>query len=66
MIDVDALRAEWVKKGYKQYEVAAMLNVSEKTLSQRLKRGVLGSDDIETLISKLHISDPMAVFFKRQ
>lgn len=63
MIDVDALKAEWVKKGYKQYEVAEMLGVTPKTLSIKLKKGVLGSDEIEMLIDKLDISKPMHIFF---
>lgn len=66
MIDVDALKAEWVKKGLKQYEVAKMLNMTPKTLSIKLKKGVLGSDEIETLIDKLDISKPMNIFFGRQ
>lgn len=63
MINVDALKAEWVKNGLKQYEVAAMLNMTPKTLSLKLKKGVLGSDDIEILISNLHITDPIPIFF---
>ncbi len=63
MINVDALRAEWVKNGLKQYEVASILNMTPKTFSLKLKKGVLGSDEIETLISSLHISNPMPIFF---
>lgn len=64
MIDVNALKAEWVKKGLRQQDVAKMLGISCKTLSLKLKKGVLGSDSIEKLIKELNIEDPLKVFFK--
>lgn len=64
MIDTNALRAEWVRKGLQQKDVAAMIGVTAKTLSLKLKKGVLGSDEIETLIETLEIKNPMEIFFK--
>lgn len=64
MIDTNALKAEWVKKGLRQKDVADMLKVTPKTLYTKLKKGVLGSDEIETLIIKLDIEKPMDIFFK--
>ena len=63
MIDVNALRAEWVKKGLKQKDIAKFIGVTPKTLSLQLKRGILGSDAIEILINKLDIHNPMEIFF---
>lgn len=65
MIDTDALRAEWVKNGMRQQDVAiSIVGVTPKTFSLKLKRGVLGSDEIERLIIGLHIEKPMDIFFK--
>ena len=63
MVDKNALRAAWVKKGLTQTQVAQMIGISDKTLGRKLKNGVFGSDEIERLIVKLDISDPMAIFF---
>ena len=64
MINVDALKAEWIKKGLKQQDVAKdILEISPKTLSLKLKKGVLGSDEIEKLIKGLDIKEPMNIFF---
>ncbi len=65
MININALKAEWVKKGFKQYDVASMLGITQKTLSLKLKKGVLGSDEIAILIDKLDIADPISIFFTR-
>ena len=64
MIDTNALKAEWVKKGLRQQDVARIIGISPKTLSLKLKRGVLGSDEIELLIAALDIDDPINIFFK--
>lgn len=63
MIDVDELKGRWVAKRYTQEKIAEYLGISPKTLHLRLKKGVLGSDDIEKLIKLLDIKDPMRVFF---
>ena len=66
MIDTNALKAEWVKKGLRQKDVANILKVTPKTLYTKLKKRVLGSDEIETLIVKLDIEKPMDIFFKSE
>ena len=38
MIDINALRAEWVKNGLRQKDVASMIGVNPKTLSLKLKK----------------------------
>lgn len=63
MINVDELKGCWVSKRYTQEKIAEYLGISPKTLHLRLKKGVLGSDDIEKLIKLLDIKDPMRVFF---
>lgn len=64
MIDVNSLKAEWVRRGLCQKDVAEMIGVTSKTLGLKLKKGVLGSDEIEILIRKLDIKNPIDIFFK--
>ena len=63
MINVDLLRSLWVAKGLKQDDVAKIAGVTPKTFSLKLKKGVLGSDEIDNLVAGLDIKDPMPVFF---
>lgn len=66
MLDVNALKAEWVRQGLRQKDVADLLGIAPKTLSLKLKKGVLGSDEIELLTEKLNINNPMDIFFKKE
>ena len=63
MVDVNGLKASWVKKGLTQAQVAEKLGISPRTLSERLKKGVFGSDEIEKMIVFLDIENPIAIFF---
>jgi transcriptional regulator with XRE-family HTH domain len=63
MIAVNELKGKMVANGYTQEEVAKALGISPKTLYNKLKRGILGSDEIEKLIHLLSIEDPMKIFF---
>lgn len=65
MIDTNALKAAWVSKGLNQSDVAKMLGISEKTMSQKMKIGVFGSDEMEIMIDSLEISNPAAIFFAK-
>lgn len=40
-----------------------MIGVTPKTFYEKMKIGVFGSDEIEIMINKLHIEDPMSIFF---
>lgn len=63
MIDRDALRAAWTLRGKTQHDAAKVLNISDRTMTQRMKDGIFGSDEIEALISAFDIKDPMRIFF---
>ena len=63
MVNVNELKAAMVRKGMTQSEVAKKLNISPRTLSNKLKRGVLGSNEIEKLMVILDINDPVPIFF---
>lgn len=63
MLNVLEFKAAMVRKGFTQKDIAKILGMSEKTLYERLKNRVFGSDEIEKLIEVLEISDPMPIFF---
>lgn len=65
MIDKNRLKASWIAKGYNQTKIAKLLGMTPKTLSLKLKRGVLGSNEIEILIKELSIENPIEIFFAR-
>lgn len=63
MLNKNLLKAEWIKKGYNQSDIARILGVSPKTLSLKLKKGSLGIDEAEILIKELSIKNPIEIFF---
>ena len=66
MIKTDELRGEIAKNGLSQSDVAKMIGVTPKTFYEKMKNGVFGSDEIEIMIEKLNIKDPMAIFFAKK
>jgi transcriptional regulator with XRE-family HTH domain len=63
MIDITELKAQMVRKKYTQESLANELGISSRTLSNKLKRGVFGSDEIDKMISILEIKEPLKIFF---
>lgn len=66
MIKVDELRGEIAKNGYSQSDIARMIGITPKTFYEKMKIGVFGSDEIEIMIDKLKIRDPMSIFFAKK
>ena len=66
MIKTDELRGIIAKNGYSQSDVAVMIGVTPKTFYEKMKNGVFGSDEIQIMIDRLNISDPMAIFFAQK
>ena len=66
MIRTDELRGVIAKNGYFQSDVAKMLGITPKTFYDKMKKGVFGSDEIEIMIKKLRIEDPMPIFFDHE
>lgn len=66
MLDRNALKAEFVRNGYTQKDIATLLGISEKTLISRLNRGVFGTDEAQILVEKLHIKNPVSIFFAKK
>lgn len=63
MIKVNELKGRMVANGYTQETLAKAIGVSAKTLNNKLKKGVFGSDEIERLIKVLGIENPSKIFF---
>lgn len=63
MLDRNALKAEIVRNGLTQKEVAKALGISEKTFISRMRRGVFGTDEAEKMIKVLNIKNPIDIFF---
>lgn len=66
MLDVKELRAEMVRNGCTQKDLAKLIGVSEKTFISRMKRGVFGTDEAYTIVRALKISDPCKIFFAKE
>ena len=63
VLDVRALKAEMVRNGYTQAQLAKEIGVSSKTFSNRLKTGDFGVTEIEIMMRVLHLKDPFPIFF---
>ena len=66
MVAANLLRAELAKNSMTQADLAREIGLSPQTLSKKLKKGVLGSDEIERILNVLPIEDPMSVFFAKK
>lgn len=65
MILINELRGKIKAKGYTQEKLAKELEISPKTLSNKLNKGIFGSDEIEKMIKILNIDNPIEIFFAR-
>lgn len=63
LINVKKLKAIFVEKGKTQKDIAEMLNISDNTMTNKLKKGILNSDEIYKLIDYLDIENPVEIFF---
>ena len=66
MLDKNALKAEIVRNGLTQKDVAKKIGISEKTFISRMKNGFFGTDEAEIMIRELNIANPAAIFFANQ
>lgn len=65
MIDVSALRAEMARNNFTVKKMAERMGITPKTFSNKLKRGVFGTDEVEVLVRELNIKEPSAIFFAK-
>lgn len=66
MIDTDALRGAIVSKGLTQQDVALRIGMTPKTFYSKMKKGVFGSDEMESMIELLSLENPSAIFFAKE
>lgn len=66
MLDRNALRAEIVRNGMTQRQLAAIIGISEQTFTDRMKKGVFGTDEAEKMIDVLKIKNPQKIFFAKE
>lgn len=66
MIDTNALKGIIVSQGKTQQEVAKHLGMTPKTFYAKMKKGVFGSDDMESMIELLAIENPVEIFFAKK
>ena len=65
MFNVDEFNAEMARNRYTRTKLAKEMGMSSKTLYNKIKKGVFGSDEIDKIVSLLHINDPRTIFFVR-
>lgn len=66
LINVKKLKAIFVERGKTQKDIARMLNISDNTMTNKLKKGILNSDEIYKLIDYLDIDNPVEIFFAEE
>jgi len=66
MLKVKELKAEMVRNGYNNKTMSEALGITTKTFNNRLKTGDFGVKEIEIMIDKLNLKNPMDIFFAAQ
>lgn len=65
MIDKNGLKGIIAKNGMSQSGVARILGITPKTFYDKMKKGVFDSDEIEIMIDRLEIENPVEIFFAK-
>ena len=63
MIKTQILKGLIVQKGLTQAKMAEIIGITPKTFYDKMKSGVFGSDEIEIMIDRLEIENPIEIFF---
>ena len=66
MIKTNDLVGLMAKHRISQRAMAKKLGITPKTFSLKLRKGCFGSDEIEIMIEKLEIKDPMSIFLLKK
>lgn len=66
MLNRNALRAEMVRNGKTQKDIAKAIGISEKTFIDRMKKGNFGCDEAQIMVDLLMIENPAAIFFAKE
>lgn len=62
MLNVRELKSRMVRAGYNNSTMADALGISTRTFCTRLKTGDFGAKEIEIMIEKLQLEDPIDIF----
>ena len=62
MVNAKKLRGIIAENGKTQADVANMIGITPKTFYNRMQRGVFGSNEIQIMIDRLNIANPMDIF----
>ena len=65
-MDVNKLRGVMAERGCTQRKLANALGISDKTLYNKMKRGVFGTDEVGKMIEYLSISNPADIFLPQK
>lgn len=66
MLAVDKLRGIIAERGMSQRQVAKALGMTEKTFYTKMKKGVFGTDEVDSMITLLQIENPVEIFLARE
>ena len=66
MVNTNKLRGVIAQNGLAQTDVAKMLGITPKTFYDRMSKGIFGSDEIQIMIDRLNIENPMDIFFAKE
>jgi len=66
MLDANALKAEIVRNGMTQGQVANKIGMTATTFSQKIRNNGFGLDEADKMIALLGIRNPGAIFFSQQ
>lgn len=66
MLDANALKAEIVRNGLTQGQVASKIGMTATTFSQKIRNNGFGLDEADKLIELLGIQNPSEIFFSQQ
>lgn len=65
MLDRNALRAEFVKNGMTQKEVAKAIGLSESSMVRKMNNDSFSTEEAQRMIDLLNIPEPSCVFFAK-
>lgn len=66
MLAADKLRGIIAERGMSQRQVAKAIGMTEKTFYSKMKRGVFGTDEVDSMIALLKIENPVEIFLARK
>ena len=65
MVLTNEIKGKMVARGFTQKQLTEKLEMSERTLANKLTKGVFTTTDVEKLIDILKIENPMEIFFAK-